>query len=249
MMHLKVSIRQDDTDTDFLNFKGSILFKLERYEDARKCYDNSLSINSNNFGALVSKAAILLNTDIDGSLKLLNKARLITEKESSFWYNFGVIYLKKGSYSEAEESFKRAIQYGHEDFPVLSLIQIGVIFRRKLQYDKAVETYDKVIKISPDNPEVYLNKGIALGHMERHLDALDCFNKSFNLNPLNYRVLLSKAIALANLKLVIEAGVNNYWKLKAIDSIQSSSDIGEQERVKLIKSILGDNRMERILVE
>ena len=50
-------------------------------------------------------------------------------------------------------------------------------------------------------------------------------------------------------QLVIESGIKNYWKLKAIDSIQSSTDIGEEERVKLIKSILGDNRIERILVE
>jgi hypothetical protein len=50
-------------------------------------------------------------------------------------------------------------------------------------------------------------------------------------------------------QLVIESGIKNYWKLKAVDSIQSSTDIGEQERVKLIKNILGDTRIERILVE
>jgi predicted transcriptional regulator len=50
-------------------------------------------------------------------------------------------------------------------------------------------------------------------------------------------------------QLVIESGIKNYWKLKAVDSIRSSTDIGEQERVKLIKSILGDNRIEKILME
>jgi hypothetical protein len=50
-------------------------------------------------------------------------------------------------------------------------------------------------------------------------------------------------------QLVIESGIKNYWKLKAIDSIQSSTDIREQERVKLIKSILGDIEIERILVD
>ena len=45
--------------------------------------------------------------------------------------------------------------------------------------------------------------------------------------------------------LVIDSGIKNYWKLKAIDSIQSSTDI-EPERVKLI---LGDTRIEKILME
>jgi predicted transcriptional regulator len=50
-------------------------------------------------------------------------------------------------------------------------------------------------------------------------------------------------------QLVIETGIKNYWKLKAVDSIQSSAHIGEQERVKLIKSILADTRIERIFSE
>jgi hypothetical protein len=50
-------------------------------------------------------------------------------------------------------------------------------------------------------------------------------------------------------QLIIEAGVNNYWKLKAIDSIQSSGQIGEEERLKLVRTILNDNTIESILVK
>ena len=49
-------------------------------------------------------------------------------------------------------------------------------------------------------------------------------------------------------QLVIEDGVNNYWKLKAIDSIRSSGEIVEQERIKIIKTILDDNTVQNILV-
>jgi len=49
-------------------------------------------------------------------------------------------------------------------------------------------------------------------------------------------------------QLVMEKGVNNFWKLKAIDSIQESGQIGENERMKLIKTILNDNAIESILV-
>jgi predicted transcriptional regulator len=31
---------------------------------------------------------------------------------------------------------------------------------------------------------------------------------------------------------VLENGINNYWKLKAIDSIEAANEIGEQERQK-----------------
>ena len=60
--------------------------------------------------------------------------------------------------------------------------------------------------------------------------------------------LTSLGIIVYHAQLVIEAGVNNYWKLKAIDSIESSGEILEQERVKIIKTILDDNTVQNILV-
>ncbi len=60
--------------------------------------------------------------------------------------------------------------------------------------------------------------------------------------------LTSLGIIVYHAQLVIETGVNNYWKLKAIDSIVSSGGIEEHERTKLIKTIIDDNRIEAILV-
>ncbi|MGA8566109.1 MAG: hypothetical protein WB587_15280 [Nitrososphaeraceae archaeon] len=60
--------------------------------------------------------------------------------------------------------------------------------------------------------------------------------------------LTSLGIIVYHAQLVIEAGVNNYWKLKAIDSIESSGEIVDQERVKIIKTILDDNTVQNILV-
>ncbi len=50
-------------------------------------------------------------------------------------------------------------------------------------------------------------------------------------------------------QVLIESGINNYWKLKALDSIQSSGEIAEHQRLKLVKTILNDNMMENILVK
>ena len=49
-------------------------------------------------------------------------------------------------------------------------------------------------------------------------------------------------------QLIVEKGVNNYWKLKAIDSIQSSAEIGQNERMQLIKTMIDDSGIESILI-
>ncbi len=49
--------------------------------------------------------------------------------------------------------------------------------------------------------------------------------------------------------LIMDAGVNSYWKLKAIDSIQDSGQIVEHERIKLIQTILDGSAIENILIK
>jgi hypothetical protein len=49
-------------------------------------------------------------------------------------------------------------------------------------------------------------------------------------------------------QLMMEKGVDNFWKLMAIDNIQESGQIGEHESMKLVKTILNDDAIENILV-
>jgi F420-dependent methylenetetrahydromethanopterin dehydrogenase len=46
---------------------------------------------------------------------------------------------------------------------------------------------------------------------------------------------------------IIEKAVNNYWRLKAIDSLEVSNDLPEEERIKLIDSLLDNNHIKEIL--
>ena len=46
---------------------------------------------------------------------------------------------------------------------------------------------------------------------------------------------------------IIEKAVNNYWKLKAIDSLEVSNDVPKEERIKLIDSLLDNNQIKEIL--
>jgi len=64
-----------------------------------------------------------------------------------------------------------------------------------------------------------------------------------------YFLLTNFGKVVYHAELAIEASVTNYWKLKAIDSIQSSGQIQEHEKQKLLKSIINDNTLERILVK
>ena len=61
--------------------------------------------------------------------------------------------------------------------------------------------------------------------------------------------LTNFGIVVFHAQLVIESGIKNYCKLKAVESIQATGGIAEQERNMLIKTILNDIRIENILVK
>ena len=46
---------------------------------------------------------------------------------------------------------------------------------------------------------------------------------------------------------IIEKAVNNFWKLKAVDSLELSGDLPEEERLKLIDGLLDNNEIKEIL--
>lgn len=45
----------------------------------------------------------------------------------------------------------------------------------------------------------------------------------------------------------IETALNNYWKIKALDSLRLMSDIPADEHKKLVDSLLPDNEIKKIL--
>jgi predicted transcriptional regulator len=47
----------------------------------------------------------------------------------------------------------------------------------------------------------------------------------------------------------VENALTNYWKLKAIDSLETSSELPEEEQKKLIETLLDNQEIKQILVK
>jgi hypothetical protein len=50
-------------------------------------------------------------------------------------------------------------------------------------------------------------------------------------------------------QITIENAINNYWKLKAIDSLEMSNDLPVEERKKLIDNLIENNGIREILAK
>ncbi len=50
-------------------------------------------------------------------------------------------------------------------------------------------------------------------------------------------------------KITIENAISNYWKLKAIDSLETSNEVPKEEQTKLIETLLANEGIREILVK
>ena len=50
-------------------------------------------------------------------------------------------------------------------------------------------------------------------------------------------------------KITIENALNNYWKLKAVDSLETSNELPKEERHKLIETLLDNQGLKAVIVK
>jgi tetratricopeptide (TPR) repeat protein len=64
-------------------------------------------------------------------------------------------------------------------------------FFTKKQYDKAAESYERLLALGPDNVDTYNNLGITLHYLGRPTDALRWLNEGVAIDPMHQRSWLT----------------------------------------------------------
>ncbi|MBZ2165859.1 tetratricopeptide repeat protein [Methanobacterium spitsbergense] len=82
---------------------------------------------------------------------------------------------------------------------LLILLLIGSILKLE-KYKKALDLYNKSLKLDSENPKVLYSKGLALLELEEYNKAIKIFSKILKSHPENTKILYSKGLALAEIE-------------------------------------------------
>jgi tetratricopeptide (TPR) repeat protein len=85
------------------------------------------------------------------------------------------------------------------------LIHKGMDMVRRMQFDEALETFDKAISLNPEITEAWNNRGVALFRLGRDEDALESYNRALSLDPQNLDALRNKGFVLRSMGRLDEA--------------------------------------------
>lgn len=174
-----------------LRNKGLALTRLGQYPEAIECFDAALGLDPDYVEAWIDKGGVHFQTqDFDAALACLDKAEALDEHEPDVRLARGQTLTQLERYPEAIDSLNTALELNPENVYVLNYVasvhsESGDPGRARSRYEEAIQVSDKILSGDPQNPQVWVGKGLSLRKLGRYTEAEECFRKAIDLEPKN----------------------------------------------------------------
>ena len=100
------------------------------------------------------------------------------------YYTLGNIYHRQGMYGYAARAFRNSLAYGDEE-NLDTLANLASSYMSMMEHDKAIETYEFMKGLAPDDPRPYVGLGLASHAQKNKEEALDYYARAISADP-NY---------------------------------------------------------------
>ncbi|MFH1386532.1 MAG: tetratricopeptide repeat protein [bacterium] len=174
-----------DTDRESLSKhysnEGAILASQGKYDEAIRAYNMSLEIDRSNATAYYNKGfALKEQGEIKKAIDAYSEALKIDPSNIEVWHKKGLALLNQGKINEAVEAFNRGLQLEPSNLPVLIVLDkviegcqkaleidpmdadkwytLGLALTAQGRFTKAINVYNKVLEINPNNAIVLSSK-------------------------------------------------------------------------------------------
>jgi tetratricopeptide (TPR) repeat protein len=150
---------------------------------------------------------LLLLDNLDDAIKNFKKSLKLKDKGETYYY-LGMVYMKQNNNTEAEKSFKKAIDLNY----INAYIGLGNLYRIEKIYSTAIENYEKysdIIKFHKDCELIY-NLGKCYLNIDKVKEAKEKYDKTIECNIYYYKAY----IALRELNTVSNRPIINENQLR-----------------------------------
>ena len=119
--------------------------------------------------------------DHEGATAELAAALRLSKKEKQLPQKFIEACLNCGLDAEAEEIMQRNL--GAETEEIVTLNHMGIVCRRRKEYERARGYYERALRITPNNDLVNYNYALLLAEMKEYADARKALERILKQNP------------------------------------------------------------------
>lgn len=141
------------------------------------------------------------------SLVIMKELYRTYEGNPSLNFFMGLAQLNLGEYASAEIFFRQALEFDKLNTHAYQGYGTTLSFLNRL--DEAISVFDMAIKLAPDYPDIYQDKGLVYLKQKRYRDALCCFNKAIELDSKYVDAFKNQGVCLYELG-HFEAAITSY---------------------------------------
>ncbi|MDP6625919.1 MAG: tetratricopeptide repeat protein, partial [Nitrospinota bacterium] len=153
-------------------------------KSALKSFENAVKISPTNANRqlMIGKIALEVDKDKHKAEKAFEAA---AKQAPELTKEIAEVYLSNGCPQKAENFFRDSLA-NEESVPLYN--RLGIALRKQGKWGKAIEEYQKALKVEPNNETVFFNMGMAYidGNKidcDKKQDALKCLKMALKIRP------------------------------------------------------------------
>jgi len=173
---LDMGLRMNPDNWQAWSDRGVILAKLWKWREAVHSYDRAIGIDPAHVQPWFNKGHCLAQglTDYAGAIQCFEKAQRLGNVQAGEV----IETLRRRMGNEAHALWKQAL---------------GLC--RSEKFDEALELLDQALKIDPNYPQAWINKGAVLAEKGNHEQALICYDRAIQVAPMLSEAWFNKGIS------------------------------------------------------
>ena len=190
-----------------LSYKEKALYK-QAQDSFKKC----VSLNSN-WGLGHYELGLIYEIILNDKLAIQHFE--LAKKNETFDdlnYKLGMLYYKNENFSKAMKPLKDYLLQNMEDFKTMTVI--GDVFLKVNRYPEAIDIYNRLIDIEPNNEGFYYNIANSYYRLNDFDNALDYYLRITDLNEESYNIFIDIGIIFNKKNMFQKAEI---YLLKALD--------------------------------
>ncbi len=200
LSNIDKAIQIDPINGAYYFTKGNILFGMNRFEDASRCFENSINLMSMEPNLTEAKFKL---ASCYQELKKYEEAilifkQLIENSEGSIkvasYGKIGICYYLINDFNQSLEYLSKSYELNKEDCKVLS--NIGNVYYKKNDYDNSLIFYKKALEVDSKFIEGYHNIIYLLYILKQFEEGFSYVEKALQIAPTNLQILNLQALLL-----------------------------------------------------
>ena len=169
--HYSVAISNGQKDADIYNRRGVVYYNAGKLEPAQADFEKAVSMDQQDPVKFVNLANLYSDLeDYQESIEVYTQALEISEDKAEIYNRIGLNYFSLEIFDNAKEHFSKAIQ---ENSKNATYYDNRASARNQLMdVSGAIEDYSTSLSLYPDDPNIYLQRGLL--HVQQHNKYAGC---------------------------------------------------------------------------